>query len=283
MKLKVAEHIFTVEAPDDIMRQGYAPFIVTEGQDIFKLTVTHQDIDENDFILEIRQDLEGQIIESGHIGTNPVFRFGFSGQWTGIMVCEDNYQKARLKMYSSDQRKMISTLDNALMVLYALATANKGTMLMHASVVVKDGYGYLFVAPSGTGKSTHSQLWIENIKNTHLLNDDNPVIRIDDNDSAKVYGSPWSGKTPCYLNEQYPIGAVVQIAQAPYNKIVPLNVLHAYSALTAATSGKRWEKRLADGLHDTLNRAVKNISVFHLDCLPNTEAATVCYNEVKRP
>ena len=281
MKFKVAEHVFTVDAPTDILREAYRPFLTEGGDDVFRLTLKEGQLDKTAFVLELRQLNDEKIIEAGHIGGKPAFRFGFGERMTGIMVCEEDYHEASLTLYTTERGLRASTLDNALMVLYALSTADRGTLLMHASVVVKDGYGYLFVAPSGTGKSTHSSLWLKHIGNTHLLNDDNPVLRIDRQGNATVYGSPWSGKTPCYLNEHYPVGAVVQIAQAPCNSIVPLQALHAYSALTAAVSGKRWERKLADGLHDTLNRAVQGIKVYHLDCRPDEEAALLCYNTIK--
>ena len=265
----------------EIIRDGYRPFLTEEGEDVFRLTVKEGRLDETDFVLEVRQVNEEIIIEAGHSGRKPVFRFGFWGKLTGSMICEEDYHEATLTLNSSDRRLQTSTFDNALMVLYAVATADKGTMLMHASAVVKDGIGYLFVAPSGTGKSTHSSLWLKHLGGTHLLNDDNPIVRISNNGSATVYGSPWSGKTPCYLNEHYPMGAVVELAQAPHNTIVPMSGLHAYSILTAATSGKRWEKRLADGLHETLNRAAQGIKVFHLDCRPDEEAARICYEMIK--
>ena len=51
-------------------------------------------------------------------------------------------------------------------------------MLMHASVIRHQGKGYLMTAPSGTGKSTHTRLWYDNIPGCDLMNDDNPVVRI---------------------------------------------------------------------------------------------------------
>lgn len=67
-------------------------------------------------------------------------------------------------------------LNNALMMTYAFASADQLTMLMHASVIRHQGKGYLMTAPSGTGKSTHTRLWYDNIPGCDLMNDDNPEI-----------------------------------------------------------------------------------------------------------
>ena len=101
------------------------------------------------------------------------------------------------------------------------------------------------------GKSTHASLWLRHIEDSELLNDDNPVVRIGHQGQVIVYGSPWSGKTPCYRNVSYPLGAIVVLSQAPYNKIQRLSGIQAYVSLVASISGKRWDAPIADGLHWT--------------------------------
>ena len=172
-------------------------------------------------------------------------------------------------------------IDNALMVLFALATADKGTVLFHAAVVSHQGKGYMFLGPSGTGKSTHARLWLKYIEGTELVNDDNPVVRISDEGHIKVYGSPWSGKTPCYRNVNYPIGAIVLLSQAPYNKIQRMGGIHAYASLMESISGKRWDSRIADGLHQTQNSLVMSVPMWHLECLPDEEAAQTCFSTIR--
>ena len=129
-------------------------------------------------------------------------------------------------------------LNNALMMAFAFAAATMDTLLIHASVIRNAGYGYLFTAPSGTGKSTHTHLWYKYIPGSDLMNDDNPVVRIVD-DEARVYGSPWSGKTPCYRNIWAPIGAITRIEQRPVNEIERLPPVQAFAALLPAVSSMK--------------------------------------------
>jgi hypothetical protein len=138
----------------------------------------------------------------------------------------------------------------------------------------------MFLGKSGTGKSTHSSLWLKYIEGTELVNDDNPVVRFLEDGSIIVYGSPWSGKTPCYRNVRYPLGAIVLLSQAPQNVIRRLRPLEAYAALIASISGKRWDSRLAEGLHETENLLATNVPIWHLDCLPDEEAAKLCCRTV---
>lgn len=171
-------------------------------------------------------------------------------------------------------------IDNALMVLFALATAPHKTVLFHAAVVSHQDKAYMFLGKSGTGKSTHARLWLTYIEGTALVNDDNPVVRINDDNVATVYGSPWSGKTPCYRHVSYPLGAIVLLSQAPYNKIRRMMGIEAYAALVPSISGKRWDKAVADGLHETENALAMATPVYHLECLPDEEAARVCEGEI---
>ena len=136
-------------------------------------------------------------------------------------------------------------------------------------------------APSGTGKSTHTRLWYENIPNCDLMNDDNPVVRVI-GDNAIVYGSPWSGKTPCYRNVQAPIGAFVRIQQRPENAIRPLVSLEAFSVLLSAMSSMKWEKRVYNGICDGISELMRLCKVYELGCLPNAEAARLCHETVAR-
>lgn len=199
-----------------------------------------------------------------------------------ILTMTDCSNKALLTLVSNlHVGTKLYVVNNALMLLYALTTACRDTLLVHASVVSCQGKGYMFLGRSGTGKSTHSRLWLEHIADTHLLNDDNPVIRLFP-DGAVVYGTPWSGKTPCYRNESIPLGAIVRLSQYPENKIEHLQGVKAYAAVAPSASAMRWKRKYADGLHSTLSKLVSTLDVYHLLCCPNKEAARLCHDTITR-
>lgn len=175
-----------------------------------------------------------------------------------------------------DRKLLRFALDNALMIMYSFASSVRGALEMHASVVVFRGRGYMFLGKSGTGKSTHSRLWIENIPSVHLLNDDNPIVRTLPDGTIRVYGSPWSGKTPCYVNDSYPLGAVVRLRQSDRNHMVKMGTVESYASLYSSVSGFKADERIADGLHDTMEKLVTSVPCYLLDCLPDREAALLC-------
>lgn len=273
---EVAGHRFCVSGEEEGFA-NYEPFACADGETVFACAVESGDAPE--YVEEMRQEDEGQTIICGHTAADEtVFEFHWWGVTAGWLVCLDDYSEGRL---ITTGRHVKMAIDNALMIMFALATADKGTVLFHAAVVSYEGRGYMFLGPSGTGKSTHASLWQRYIAGTALVNDDNPVVRIDEDGTATVYGSPWSGKTPCYRNVCYPLGGIVVLSQALYNKIQRLSGIYAYAALMESISGKRWDERIADGLHQTENALASSIPVWHLECLPDEEAARVCCAEVK--
>lgn len=268
------------QAPVASELSQYEPFAVPPTDEVlFRVRVVGCD----DFpdttgnvTLEMQQDDDGSQIVAGHWGDRPYFEFQLWGQCAARMLTDADYHEAMVVL----EEHALFGVNNALMVMYALATAPLQTALFHSSVVRCDGYGYMFLGKSGTGKSTHSSLWLKHIAGTDLLNDDNPVVRRTA-DGFRVYGSPWSGKTPCYRAVSCPLGAVVQLSQAPYNKIRRLRPLEAYAALVPSISGKRWDRRVAEGLHETEDLMAGEVPVWHLECLPDEAAARLCSSTVK--
>ena len=168
-------------------------------------------------------------------------------------------------------------LNNALMLIFAFAGSYKQTMLIHASCVMEGEWAYPFIAQSGTGKSTHSSLWLKHIEGTELLNDDNPIIRILDDGQPYIYGSPWSGKTPCYRNRQARLGAITRIDRAPQNSIERLKPIQAFASLLPACSSMKWDKVIYNNLCDAITRIIETTPIYTLHCLPDEKAAQLCH------
>lgn len=168
-------------------------------------------------------------------------------------------------------------IDNSLMIAYAFAMSYHGVLLMHSSVPVKDGWGYLFQGKSGTGKSTHCRLWLEHIEGVERINDDNPVVRIMPDGTPWVYGSPWSGSTPCYKNVGYPIKGFLRLHQAPHNAIRRLSKLEGFASVLSSCSTMIWDKPTYRNICDTISKVASVVGCYDLECLPNREAALLSY------
>lgn len=167
-----------------------------------------------------------------------------------------------------------------LWMMYGLAVTPLHSVAVHSSVIRYGDGAVLFLGESGTGKSTHTRLWRQYIEGAELLNDDSPIVGIADG-VPTVYGSPWSGKTPCYKNESYPIRAIVRLSQAPQNRIHRLPTLMAIGALLpSCPPAFAYDATLQDHICATLSEVIARVPVYHLECLPDEAAARLSYATV---
>lgn len=161
----------------------------------------------------------------------------------------------------------------ALWVGYGLMVLPFDTVAIHSSCIVYKDKAALFLGESGTGKSTHTRLWRESIDGATLLNDDSPILRIEDG-KVWAYGSPWSGKTPCYKQQRYELAGCVRLSQAPYNQMKRLTVLQAYGAIHPSCPPEfAYDSRLYDYVSSFIDKLISIVKFFHLACLPDREAA----------
>ena len=286
---EVAGHLFALRMAEDrpewAQLTNYQPFETDSAKaPLFTLTVSESQEDEpGELVLDPETEKGEAVIK--------VFRT--AGGWKFEMaVCDDypvcarmlaseDFSAASLVMLSNSLRMRVFAINNSLMLLYAFCTAGLDTLEMHASVVKNDGRGYLSLGHSGAGKSTHSRQWLEHIPGSTLLNDDNPIIRFAPDGVLTVYGSPWSGKTPCYVNDSCPVGGFICIHQAPHNKITLMPVFEAYAAIYSSCSGLKFESAAADGIHSTIEKTVLSVPCWSLECRADREAALVCSEAVK--
>lgn len=151
---------------------------------------------------------------------------------------------------------------------------------VHSSVIVCHNEAVMFLGESGTGKSTHTRLWRENIEGATLLNDDSPFVGVQ-NGQVVAFGSPWSGKTPCYKNESYPIRAIVRLSQAPHNSMRRLRSLLAVGALLPSLPPAfAFDEKLEDAVMNVLSAVIGAVPVYHLECLPNAAAAQLSHDTI---
>lgn len=181
----------------------------------------------------------------------------------------NRHAKTNLSAESCD----LSILRFGIWMMFGITLSENRAIAIHSSVIEYHGRGILFLGESGTGKSTHTRLWRESIAGAKLLNDDSPIVRIID-DNVKVFGSPWSGKTPCYKALSYPIAGFCRLSQAPHNEIRRLKGIAAIGALLpSAPPQYAHDEHLQSGILQTLGDILKSTPVYHLACLPNIEAA----------
>ncbi|MBR3916911.1 MAG: hypothetical protein IKJ49_07215 [Bacteroidaceae bacterium] len=215
-----------------------------------------------------------------------------NGEYQILVMDDSNIPCAFLQGDSDNRHFSITTrgndsnrrfgLNNAIMVIFTICTAPHKTLLMHSSVIENGGKAYMFLGASGRGKSTHSDLWTKHIEGSTLINDDNPVLRIDNNGTPILYGSPWSGKRPIYKNVHYPVGGMTAIEQEKENRIRKEPIPAAFGILLCSCSTMKFDKKIHLDICATITDVLKAIPVHTLSCRPDKEAAELSHSTLKQ-
>ncbi len=189
------------------------------------------------------------------------------------------FTKAHLRKYDGESAERYSDiyLENlSLMYVLSKKLLDFDVLMIHSSALCMDGNGYLFMAPSGTGKSTHARLWRETFGDrVWMINDDRPMVRLEDG-KAVVYGTPWDGKHKLSRNASAPLKAVVWLTRAENNHVERLQQADAFPVLMAHTA---WAKTGLQKIRTLqLVRALLETTAFYkLGCNTDPQAAWIAW------
>lgn len=289
MDYRIADFILrTVGAHSDIVAcglRGFKPFEVEANESAEPTMLLRMDSPLSDSDYPATKVLHASTFEQSY-ATGEFARYanGYrfkmsnkSGDYIFIKEDGSNVVESNIGCYDEVDS---SLLRFGIWMMFGVVIAPLGAIAIHSSVAVKDAGAVLCLGESGTGKSTHTRLWRENIEGATLLNDDSPIIRFIDGKSI-VYGSPWSGKTHCYKNECVAVRAIIRLSQAPHNKIRRQPALAAIGAiLPSCPPAFAYDDDLQDHICNTVSNIISSTPVYHLECLPNGEAAQLSYSTI---
>lgn len=160
----------------------------------------------------------------------------------------------------------------------SIVISNDG-IIIHASTIVHQGEAITFTAASGTGKSTHTGLWMKHYpEDTVIINDDSPVIRFKDG-RAFAYGAPWSGKTDINENIGAPLKAMVFIERATECSITKINSMEAF-VRTLTELPKPVFKNQSDQMMEVLNKLFATVPCYLLKCDISKTAVDTVRDEI---
>ncbi len=289
---RVGGHLFSIQAEESVSGelnfQPYEPFKIEmplDEQPLFRVDIVdHIDVETlEDVIVDAPLSSPG-MPQVNIYRINGGFLYNIIMPYNKIVNASvaiiDEQRQVRVALSGGSAVKSMA-MNNAVILSFITFAMERSTLLLHASTVMHQGRAYLFLGKSGTGKSTHSRMWLEAFEGAELLNDDHPIVRCYDDGTAEVFGSPWSGKTPCYRNLSAPLGAIVRISRSDSNSLEELRPLKAFASLTTSCSGAQWSKKLIDDKVKAVEAVVSSAKGFVMHCLPNVDAARVCYNGIR--
>jgi len=145
---------------------------------------------------------------------------------------------------------------------------------MHGSAVALNGQGYLFTAPSGTGKSTHTKLWrVQFGDEVCMINDDKPLLRFTE-DEIYLCGSPWNGKHGLGSAVEVPLCGIVRLRRGETNEIEPMSQAAAVKELYLRTYRFKDREKMQIVM-ELIGRIVEKVPCYSLRCNMKPEAAEV--------
>ena len=179
--------------------------------------------------------------------------------------CEISKRKV-VKGKESEELGWQGCIDTSI-VLQKIADAliDHHTLLIHGAAIALENSAYIFIAPSGTGKTTHILKWLDNNKDVFVINGDKPFIQITDQSAALVYGSPWSGKEGQYTNTVVPLKAIIAIQRAEKNVMKPVSFVDIFPDLLHQIYRPENTAKMRTTL-DLLKKLIPNTSFYRFYC-----------------
>lgn len=150
-------------------------------------------------------------------------------------------------------------------------------LLMHGAVVAVDGQAYLFTAKSGTGKTTHTRLWMRQFGDRAVMvNGDKPLLHIT-SEGVTVYGTPWDGKEHLSTNTSCPLKALCILTRSETNHIERISKKEALPML-CQQSYRPCSPIGAQKMLALVDRLGSSVPLYRLGCNMEPEAALVAYH-----
>lgn len=152
----------------------------------------------------------------------------------------------------------------------------RDTLMLHGSTVAVDGKAYLFTAPCGTGKTTHTRLWRDLLgQRAVMVNDDKPFLRITPT-GVLAYGSPWSGKHGLATNICVPLQGICALRRGMDNRIEPAQAQDLLELLCHQTHIPQ-DQALGEKTRCLVETLAQRVPLWQMECTKDPQAAVVSY------
>lgn len=153
-------------------------------------------------------------------------------------------------------------------------------IVMHGASIMKDGKGFIFAAPSGTGKTTHIKLWGRRFGNeVKVIDGDKPFVSFE-NGSAFVWGSPRSGKENLNNPLSAPLSGIAFIERGKENSIAKVSPQEIFNEAFMQFYFPK-NKEMSEKTVEIINGILSNVPLYRLRCNTDVEAAEVAWNGMK--
>ncbi len=279
LQLSISDLIFTITSDTELeLHQDFLPFIKNQEA-------------ESDYQIEIRAVASMPEISKTAIASDydhdvyPVdehsfirrFHDQFRDEPYAVSRCEDLSRNVISYLPSAEQDvKQIRQIFR--MGCWEGGMIRHNRLLLHASLIDSVYGGILFAGPSGIGKSTQADLWVNN-RDARLINGDRPILR--KTDQWLAYGSPLAGSSHCCLNEHVPVRAIVVLKQADQCEIHQISKADAFRTLYGLSTVYYWSREYVERTIQMVEDLVSEIPIYQLSCTPDLKAIEILEEQLR--
>ncbi len=171
-------------------------------------------------------------------------------------------------------------LFHAIRFTYLFLAQKKNLFAMHSASILYKDKAWLFSGRSGTGKSTHTNLWRQ-LFQTPILDGDVNLIGLEAG-KAVVYGIPWCGTSNIYTTQSYPLGGIVFLKQLPTDEVLSFEPDDKALFTMQRMISPAWTKEMLKANLSFAKILSSLVPIFRLGCTPNPSAAQVMKQEIDK-
>lgn len=164
--------------------------------------------------------------------------------------------------------------------VFLYSAKKRGLHAIHSASILYRGKAWLFSAVSGTGKSTHTNLW-NKLYGTEVINGDLNLIALE-NGKPVVHGIPWCGTSGIYNKKTIPLGGIVLLKRSLSDTVEELSPDKKALLVMQRFISPMW---IASQLEESVRFSedlTKKILVCRLNCTKNDSAAEVMKDRIDR-
>lgn len=178
---------------------------------------------------------------------------------------------ARFYVIPPYREPLLSDLFHAIRLVFLYMAEKHGRLAIHSASLYYRERAWLFAAPSGTGKSTHTNLWNQYF-HTPVLNGDLNLISCD-RETPMVHGIPWCGTSGISNTASQPLGGIILLKQSPANKCLKLSEDEKTLLVLQRSISPAWTEDMLDENLRIAAAVTDSCYVTRLFCSKEREAA----------
>lgn len=202
-----------------------------------------------------------------------------------IEIIQEDIEFERVYAENEEIRKLDKFLElNAVFRGLANQLANFESLILHSACFEVDGVGVAFAAHSGTGKTTHMNLWQQLLgERMVIVNGDKPIVRFfeDEPEQPYAYGTPWNGKEHLGCNMRTPLKHICFIERSDINYVEKIDKKDAIDRIFNQVYMPKDPIAVMNTMQ-LIDRLLSCCNLWVIHCNMEMQAAEIAYDAIFR-